>query len=171
MNSKFLFLIAALSLFSPHAFGQTGGNFTITGSVIASGGGQNTAGGVFSLDGTTGQSAAGSASGAPFAVTAGFWNLAPFAPSAAAASISGRVLTSGGRGIRSVTISLTGTTSGEIRSARSTNFGYYRFENVPVGETYVLTVRAKRFVFLPETRVVTLLDELTDVDFTAVPQE
>jgi hypothetical protein len=159
MNSKFLFLIAALSLFSPHAFGQTGGNFTITGSVIASGGGQNTAGGVFSLDGTTGQSAAGSASGAPFA------------PSAAAASISGRVLTSGGRGIRSVTISLTGTTSGEIRSARSTNFGYYRFENVPVGETYVLTVRAKRFVFLPETRVVTLLDELTDVDFTAVPQE
>ena len=151
---------------------QTGGDFTITQSVIASGGNQQTTGGTFSVDGTTGQSVAGNALvGAPFAVTSGFWNFTPLAPSAATASVGGRILAANGIGIRNVIITLTNASGGEIRVTRSSGFGYYRFDEIPVGETYILTVRSKRFMFLPDTRIVTLLDELTDVDFTGLPQQ
>ena len=172
MINKFLIFSAFLILFSANAFAQSGGDFTITQSVVASGGGQNSAGGNFSLDGTTGQSIAGNAlNGSPFAVTSGFWNFTPLAPSAASSLISGRILAANGNGIRNVLISLTNAGSGEIRFARSSAFGYYRFEEVPVGESYILRVSAKRYVFTPDTRIVVLLDELTDVDFTALPPQ
>ncbi|MDQ3132915.1 MAG: carboxypeptidase regulatory-like domain-containing protein [Acidobacteriota bacterium] len=74
------YLILFLSILVP---AQTGGNFTITESVIAGGGGQTSTGGTFSLDGTIGQPAAGGAlEGSPFAVTSGFWNFAAAAPPA-----------------------------------------------------------------------------------------
>ena len=171
MKNKLLILIAILILVSANAFGQAGGTFAITESVVAGGGGQNAAGGIFSVDGTVGQTAAGNAiSGAPFAVTSGFWNFTPLAPSAATASISGRILAINGYGIRNVIISLTNASGGEVRFVRSSSFGYYKFEEVTVGESYILTVRSKRFVFEPDTRIITLLDELTDADFTALPQ-
>ncbi len=169
MKNKLLVLIAMLILVSANAFGQAGGTFTIPESVVAGGGGQNAAGGTFSVDGTVGQTAAGNAiSGAPFAVTSGFWNFT-LAPSAATASISGRILATDGYGIRNVIISLTNASGGEVRLVRSSSFGYYKFEEVTVGESYILTVRSKRFVFEPDTRIITLLDELTDADFTALP--
>lgn len=171
MRNKLLIFSAFLILVSANAFGQTGGTFAITESVIASGGNQQTTGGTFSVDGTLGQAVAGDAlSGAPFAVTSGFWNFTPSAPTAASSSISGRILAADGSGIRNVIITLTDVSGGDIRLARSSAFGYYRFEEIPVGETYILTVRSKRFIFLPDTRIITLLDELTDVDFTGVPQ-
>ena len=171
MKNKLLIFSALLILFSANVFGQTGGTFAITESVIASGGNQQTAGGTFSLDGTIGQAVAGNAlSGAPFAVTSGFWNFTPSAPTAATAFVGGRILAADGNGIRNVIITLTDVSGGEIRLARSGSFGYYRFEEIPVGETYILTVRSKRFIFLPDTRIITLLDELTDADFTGVPQ-
>ena len=52
---------------------QSGGTFTITKSVIAGGGGRAT-GGVFTVDGTIGQSLAGTQStGANFTLISGFW--------------------------------------------------------------------------------------------------
>ena len=52
---------------------QTGGDFTITQSIVASGGSQNLAGGVLSADGTAGQSDAGpNSSGGTFAVRGGY---------------------------------------------------------------------------------------------------
>ncbi len=78
-------LLLILSFF-PGIQGQTGGNFTITQSVVAGGGGQQSAGGTFSLDGTIGQSIAGGASsGSPFSVTSGFWNFTPSAPNTSSA--------------------------------------------------------------------------------------
>ena len=146
------------------ASGQTGGAFTITQSVIASGGGQNSAGSTFSLDGTIGQALAGTQStGGSFNVRGGFW-AAQFAPTAAGASISGRIKTESGKGIRNVQLTLTGST-GEIFYARSGTFGYYRFDDIPVGQSYILTVSAKRYLFAENTRIITLLDELTDIDF------
>lgn len=62
-----------ISLLIPAANAQSGGNFTIVRSVIAGGGG-NSNGGVFNLDGTTGQCIAGSTStGGLFSVASGFW--------------------------------------------------------------------------------------------------
>ena len=52
---------------------QSGGTFTITKSVIAGGGGRTT-GGTFTLDGTIGQSVAGTNStGGTFSLISGFW--------------------------------------------------------------------------------------------------
>ncbi|MBL8124852.1 MAG: VCBS repeat-containing protein, partial [Blastocatellia bacterium] len=67
-----LFGLSAL-LFTSPAFGQSGGSFTITKSVIAGGGGSGS-GGSFTLNGTIGQAAAGTTStGGSFSLESGFW--------------------------------------------------------------------------------------------------
>lgn len=168
MRNKLLIFSTLLILVSANVFGQSGGTFAITESVVAGGGGQNSAGGTVSLDGTFGQSIAGNAlSNAPFAVTSGFWNFTPLAPSAATASVGGRILAANGIGIRNVIISLTDISGGESRLVRSSSFGYYQFDEIPVGETYILTVRSKRFVFAPQ--VVSVFEDLTELNFIAQP--
>ena len=157
----FLFLFSA-------ANGQTGGAFSITESVVA-GGGQNSAGGNFALDGTIGQAAAGNAlNNAPFTLTSGFWNFAPLAPTAAQVSIGGRVRSADGSGIRNVLIVLTAP-NGATRTATSSTFGYYSFEDIPAGEIYIITVYSKRFTFSQPTVVRTVLDSVADLDFIADP--
>lgn len=89
-----------------------------------------------------------------------------FIPTAANVSISGRVVTSKGSGIRNATVTLTDV-NGSTLTARTSTFGYYRFEEVRVGETYVMSVASKRFRFVPADRILTVTDELTDVDFVA----
>ena len=136
--------------------------------VVIAGGGQQTTGGTFSLDGTIGQAIAGNASsGSQFALSPGFWNLNALAPTAAGTSISGRVKTESGKGIRNVTLILTNAT-GESFYAQSGVFGGYRFEDLPTGQSYVLTVSARRFSFVQNTRFIMLLEELTNVDFIGV---
>ncbi|MEJ7847139.1 MAG: carboxypeptidase-like regulatory domain-containing protein [Pyrinomonadaceae bacterium] len=88
-------------------------------------------------------------------------------PTAAHASISGRVTTADGRGIRNADIVLSGGSQRNFRVLTST-FGFYRFDDLRVGETYVLTVRAKRYAFAKPTRVISLDDEVSDADFTAL---
>lgn len=90
-------------------------------------------------------------------------------PSAVAASISGRAVTANGNGIGNVNVSLV-RANGEVFRAVTGSFGYYRFENLPVGETYILNVASKRFSFPNPTRVITLTDELTNEDFIAAVQ-
>lgn len=144
---------------------QSGGTFIIEQSVIASGGGQQSNGGTFSLDGTTGQSLAGNAlSGSSYTVTSGFWNFSPLSPTAADVSVGGRVSTADGRGIRNVHIILTAP-NGETRSLLTTPFGYYRFNNLAVGDTYIITVSAKRFTFSQPIIAVSVFQEINDLDF------
>lgn len=166
-NGKIKFTTAILILVLPiSTLMQTGGNFTITESVVA-GGGQSSNGGMFAVDGTIGQSIAGEDSiGGMFSVSSGFW-LPQFAPTAAVASISGRITTSRGRGIRNVVITLTNATTGENRFVKSKAFGFYRFGDVTVGQSYILTVNAKLFQFDPNTRFINLLEDVTDADFVA----
>lgn len=89
-----------------------------------------------------------------------------FTPTAANVSINGRVMTANGQGISNVQISLRNE-SGEVRSVSANSFGYYNFEEVAAGETYVLTIRAKRYSFNPATRVISILDNISDVNFIA----
>ena len=123
----------------------------------------------FSLDSAIGQALAGTnGAGGIFSVRGGF-RAAQFAPTAAGASISGRV-TTGVKGIRNVQLTLTSAVSGEVLYARSGLFGAYRFENVPVGQSCILTVSARRFSFAPNTRIIMLPEELTGVDFIGTEQ-
>lgn len=84
-------------------------------------------------------------------------------PTAAPASVSGRVVNSTGSGIRGATVTISGQ-DGQPRTALTGSFGYYRFDNVTSGQTYVVSVAAKRYLFAP--RVVDVSENLTDVDFT-----
>src|SRR5215212_5850322 len=72
IRRKILLIVLVLSC-STVVFTQSGGTFAITKSVIAGGGGRAT-GGSFIVDGTIGQSIAGTQSnGANFSIISGFW--------------------------------------------------------------------------------------------------
>lgn len=160
-------IIATIIFLTTNISAQTGGDFTITQSVVASGGGQNSAGGAFAVDGTIGQSVAGGRIGnTPFFLTSGFWNFSPLAPTAANVSVSGQVLTPSGGGIRNVRVTLTAP-DGQIRTAQTGTFGFYRFEAVPVGETYIISIVSRRFTFSQPTRVVAVFDAVGDINFIA----
>lgn len=100
-----------------------------------------------------------------------FWTAGePLAPTAAGVSISGRVLTADGRGIRNARIVVTGNTLVEPLYAQTSTFGYYTIEGLRAGETYVVTVNSKRFLFSTPSRVITALDNVTELDFIASPE-
>jgi CSLREA domain-containing protein len=88
------------------------------------------------------------------------------APTAANASLSGRALTSSGRGIARVQIAMTNA-NGETRYASTNPFGYYRFADLQAGETYILLVASKRYQFTEPTRVLTVSENLDGIDFIA----
>ena len=86
-------------------------------------------------------------------------------PTAAGVNVSGRVLDENGRGVSGARVSLQNQ-NGDYFWAITNPFGYYRFLNVQVDETYLVTVGHKRHTFAPRT--INLIDELTGLDFTPV---
>lgn len=161
---KHLILIALLMVGT--AAGQSGGAYVIREFVIASGGSQNAAGGTFNLAGTAGQGVAGSqSSGGQFVVAGGFWAEPQLAPTAANPSIYGRVILAGS-GMQRVTIELQNLVTGSLRTARPNAFGYYRFDDVPIGD-YLIRPRSGNFIFSPSEMMVSVLDNVADLDFAA----
>lgn len=164
-------LALCLGLPAAEIAAQTGGPYDLTHNVIATGGGSNSTGGVFSISGTVGQPAAGVASTSvpplQYDLHGGFW-FQNLAPTSAGVSITGRVTTAAGNGIRGVRLVLT-SPDGTRRLATTTTFGYYAFDGVPAGNTYVLEISARRYTFAEPSRVISLKDHLTGVDFTALP--
>jgi hypothetical protein len=88
-------------------------------------------------------------------------------PTASSVSIFGKVTTASGRGITNVLITLTDS-KGNKRTATTTSFGYYRFENVEAGDAVTITAKAKRFRFSQPTIVRTTDDQISDANFVAV---
>jgi hypothetical protein len=82
-------------------------------------------------------------------------------PTAAASSITGRVLTSAGRPISKARITITDQ-NGESKTVQTNPFGFYRIEDVKAGETYVFSVEAKWFQ--TATAVKTISEDVTDFD-------
>jgi hypothetical protein len=149
---------------------QTSGSYDLSHNVIAAGGGSNSSGGGFSVSGTAGQGAAGTIStGSNFSLRGGFWAFDSLAPTAALVSISGRVLTANGQGIRNIRVTLTGG-NGVSRDAQTTSFGNFRFEEIEAGQTYVLEISSKKFVFADPTRILSVKEDIADADFIAESQ-
>jgi hypothetical protein len=86
------------------------------------------------------------------------------APSAASVSVSGRVLTAEKRGLRNASVILIDS-DGNFRTINTGSFGYFRFKDVEIGETYVLLVRSKNFRFTPQ--IITVADEVTNLNLIA----
>lgn len=84
-----------------------------------------------------------------------------FGPTAAGVKVSGRLITLSGNGVRNAIVSLTDS-SGNRRSVMSASLGYFEFQDVETGETYVLSVSSKRFTFAPQVFVVT--DEIAGIE-------
>ena len=51
---------------------------------------------------------------------------------------------------------------GNVFSTVTSSFGNYRFEDVEVGENYVISVNSKRYRFA--SRVINLVDTVSDLD-------
>lgn len=83
-------------------------------------------------------------------------------PSAAGVSVSGRVMTSDGRGLRNARVVLTDS-HGLARTVTTSSFGAYQFDDVAAGETYVIGVVSKLYRF--SSQLVTVEDTLTNVNF------
>lgn len=84
-------------------------------------------------------------------------------PSAAGVTVAGRVKV-GGRGLTNAIVTIIDH-KGSVRSAMTSSFGYFKFENVEVGQTYVVSVQSKRYTF--SSQVIDLTDELSDLVFVA----
>lgn len=159
-----------LSIFvTSGAFAQiaTGGPYTMEQSAVASGGGSSTAG-VYMIEGTVGQPAVGTGTtGTGYFLRGGFWTPAPFGPTAANVSLSGRVIVGHGIGIKNAQVVLSGGKLSSPMVATTNQLGLFVFEEVEVGQTYVLSVFSKRFTFAEPVKFMTIFESLTDINFQA----
>ena len=86
-----------------------------------------------------------------------------FVPNVAAnVGVSGRVTDSNGTPISRAQVTLTGT-GGSTRTVTTNSFGYYRFNEVEVGLTYVLQAAHKGYSFSPQ--IISPQDDINDADF------
>lgn len=126
---------------------------------------------IYHLESGIWQNRTSGANSYPNLCTAGLTSLSPFAiasvaPTAANATISGRVR-DGKNGLSNVVVRISGGNLTQPISVKTNNFGSYKFANLSVGETYVLTVASKKYYFPQATKIVNLLDEISDFDFEA----
>ncbi len=77
-------------------------------------------------------------------------------------SVSGRVTGPDGRGLGNTIVSMIDSL-GQRRTATTSSFGYYTFDNVRIGETYLIGVSSRRYRFSP--RQLQVDGNLTDIDF------
>lgn len=85
---------------------------------------------------------------------------------AALVSISGRVTTENNSGVPRAQVILTDL-NGNQRATLTNFFGYYRFDDIAVGETYTFQISHKRYTFTPQ--VLTVIEQLDDLNFIAAP--
>jgi hypothetical protein len=79
---------------------------------------------------------------------------------AAPAILTGRVITAEGRGVKGARVNLSDEAG--VRATAVTNtFGYFRFDGVPAGRSYILTAAARGFRF--ESQLVQLTSNMNDL--------
>jgi len=86
-------------------------------------------------------------------------------PTATSTVIQGRVVNGSNTGIQNAIVKLVNPANGEARYIISSQFGYYRFTDVSVGESYIVEVTHKRYTFVPQ--LVTLANE-TNLNFVGI---
>lgn len=87
-------------------------------------------------------------------------------PTAAGVSVGGRVALANGTGLSRVTVSVTGS-NGQIRTATTNSFGFYRFDSLPAGDTYTFQVSSRKYRFSNPTQVVSVNDNIANLNFEA----
>lgn len=86
-------------------------------------------------------------------------------PTAATATVGGRATDIFGTGLPLVRLVLTDA-AGRSRTVTTNPFGFFEFNGVEVGGTYVISASSKRYVFRDPVRVLTVEDRIADLEFT-----
>jgi photosystem II stability/assembly factor-like uncharacterized protein len=92
----------------------------------------------------------------------GLWQVPAFSPAALPVTVSGRVTSPGGQGLRNVTVTVTDS-QGVKRTATTSSFGVYVFSNILTGQNHIFNVTSKRYRFNPQT--ISITAALANVDF------
>jgi hypothetical protein len=92
--------------------------------------------------------------------------VAALQPSAAAVTVSGRVMSATGKGVRGARVTLT-EAGGEQKTVLTNAFGNYRFADVAAGANCVISVSSKKHTFNQPMQSRLIQGETTDVDFIA----
>lgn len=82
------------------------------------------------------------------------------------ASISGRVTATDSKGLNGAIVTITGA-DGQSVSVRTNNFGVFTANGFPIGQTYIISVRAKGYTFAPQT--LNLLHDEENLEITGQP--
>jgi hypothetical protein len=90
-------------------------------------------------------------------------------PTTAYADLGGRVVTSGGTPLRNATVNLLNINTNAVLTARTNARGVYRFSNVLINQSYVITVIRQAYTFTPPQIVFDHTGERNDLNFVAVP--
>ena len=99
------------------------------------------------------------------------WSAAlPLSPTSAGAEISGRVVSERGTPLKGVLVTVSGGGLLEPMIVRTNVFGAYRFENLKVGETYVVQALSGRYIFRNPSRLVQLYESLSNETFVGTPR-
>lgn len=93
-----------------------------------------------------------------------------FAPTAGNASIEGTVQLASGRGLKGITLTLQNATASEFKTTVTNAFGRYRFDDLEVGDFYVLSIQSKRYRFPNSPYAFTLSEDLTSTTFIGTPR-
>ncbi|CAN5408760.1 hypothetical protein BH20ACI2_BH20ACI2_14390 [soil metagenome] len=86
----------------------------------------------------------------------------PSCATSTSVTVTGRVLSPEGNGLRNATVFITDT-AGNRRSAITSSLGFYQFDEVRAGQPYVVGVSNKRYRFDP--RLLQVDDNVANVDF------
>ncbi len=80
-------------------------------------------------------------------------------------SVSGRVTTPDGRGLRNAGVTIIDQ-AGVRRTATTSSFGLYSFDNIAPGQTYTISIISRLYRF--QVRTLTISSDLINVDFVGL---
>ena len=89
------------------------------------------------------------------------------APIPGSANVTGRIVDNSGKGLFRVAVILTDG-GGSARVATTNPFGYFRFVDVPAGQTYIMTAVRKEYIFPGTPQAVTVNDDIDDLEVTGI---
>lgn len=90
-------------------------------------------------------------------------------PTAAGADIAGRVFANNGRAISRAIVTVFNTNTLESRSVTTNRYGYFDFQEMTVGDFYLISVNSKGYWFASNNQGIGLTENLTELTFIGTP--
>ena len=82
-------------------------------------------------------------------------------------SINGRVLSANGGGVRRASVTVLNLATLESQIRVTNDFGYFRFNDLPIIDLYLVTVNSKRHFFTSPNQLVQFTDLEHNMTFTS----